>query len=1659
MPPQASTLAQLSSDPAQCVPFLLKVLASASSGTDVTSILPELIQLLSRPSGGTGQVRKLAYELCRHCTLAESDVQRLWECVRADANSTDAEVVASALRFMSALPATELTDRLVIGQLAQLLTPCLHAEAAVVRAAAVQALTAVLMLPEVQAAAASSSGLANSYEGLWDALSDSLLDERPFVVGLAAAATAQLLAWGTSGDASGFSGAGEAAAASSASSASPAAFMMAHVADRAAQRVAAALGPILETCGLVPAPGQVAVCDMLLALVQRMLASELRVAAGGPAPPPPPPGVPVPTLPSLASSVAAYMSGLLFAGDAAARTEAAGAVLALAADLAAAGPVAAVAAAGLPQALVLEAVQALFLLREREFVEAGLGDMCEAIAAALPALLPGARAQVLRSLWPLATHVGDVARRARIFSSAWAAAVGAEMDCRTSGAAPVITLGSTAPAAAAAMSAKAASVTSADDPLGLLAVLAAPSTTEAAAAGGPGANAAAAAEAGIVTAVPPAVSVTGLLGTPYMEALMAGRPPAAEVVAGSFTAAQAAASAATAASSSPSILTTVTSMARAAPPPPPGPSKAERTESGRIAAASGTAPADPVSGGKPGKPEKEKKGVFGGLFGGKSKDKSGKVGAETSAAAERAAEREAAAAAAAAAERQEAAAAAAAAAQRAAAAAASPAATPAAGGSLPDVKSGPSLEAAAVMSTRTIPHATLRHELLQCLLQQLANHPAAGTAAELAAEYAAAARHDRHPPTHATAGGLDGAAAGGGGAANATPPRRLTVVCQWAAMCSDVLAGSAVCVAWEPYVNPAITSQPSALATGRAPIDFNSLTVDLWLGLLQAAVQASRTAQAMLGRLVAEAAEAAAAAEAAGTNNTAFNYTGLGYGTPYGMTPGTGPSTSKLAPSITMESYCRALLSYLDEKANVMQGLIVKMLHAWGALAACVRPRVAWVASHCLALPGHWDDRWEALLGCLDALLGPRGTDVLGAARRADVMGSALAGSLYKAGRQAWADPSKPFLFDIPSASALCEAPEYEAAGLLAALSGMQHLTARLTNAIAEAVPHGAAGAAHGQAAAVAKRMEAVLRSFIGSEVAGLPHVRDWVRRILRSLATVLSYQPPVNLPVTVAALGFVAKRAHEADGTAPAADDDDDSSDASSAYHPDGEDTPSALPPALAAAAAAMAAAAAGNAQTPQAVEGGQDANAAAEGADGAAGGRPRGNSTTGTSYLVHSAVAAVPMWGYPFAPLCSVALQNSKRARRQRALLSHLASATAAAAAPRPVVASALAPLQPPEEGPAANPVLGGARLGYRLDQEAFWAALPSTHSPWQELTGPADPLLLRGCYARTPARGAGDAATVTVLLSAVNRLGVELVDVSLGLKTSGSLMPAAKRAASWELPRLAPHDRASASFKFKLLGYGELQLHLRLQLCPGPARTDATPLQLNCCPLDLPVAVLLRPPAQLPQAAEFFRIWNTLSARTELSGVCVWPGAEGGALLLSALLRQPLGCSWLEHTPSLGGYAAGFLAQTVAGDTLALALTTQLVPPPAPGGSAESFFSLSFRSDSPDLVLNLQAAAATWVQQLSSGTAALGSGGRPAAPAPSTRPPLHPRVAAMQQAYAASAAQVASVSGAPSLNTFASYGLPQGGAVAGTKDVSAAWLKSAALAEWQRLQSLAV
>ncbi len=50
------------------------------------------------------------------------------------------------------------------------------------------------------------------------------------------------------------------------------------------------------------------------------------------------------------------------------------------------------------------------------------------------------------------------------------------------------------------------------------------------------------------------------------------------------------------------------------------------------------------------------------------------------------------------------------------------------------------------------------------------------------------------------------------------------------------------------------------------------------------------------------------------------------------------------------------------------------------------------------------------------------------------------------------------------------------------------------------------------------------------------------------------------------------------------------------------------------------------------------------------------------------------------------------------------------------------------------------------------------------------------------------------------ALCRLPSELPGVTLSVKSSGPLLPLDRTAAGWELPRMAPHDRAAATIKVR-------------------------------------------------------------------------------------------------------------------------------------------------------------------------------------------------------------------------------------------------------------------
>ena len=118
----------------------------------------------------------------------------------------------------------------------------------------------------------SLAGPAFNYQERWARLADRLLDEEPLAVGATAAALCELLeaaaptadggaatAAPLPGLAGGVLGASPGAGAGACGTASL--YITRQAAGDVAARVAAALGPVLETCAFVPAPDQVGVFE------------------------------------------------------------------------------------------------------------------------------------------------------------------------------------------------------------------------------------------------------------------------------------------------------------------------------------------------------------------------------------------------------------------------------------------------------------------------------------------------------------------------------------------------------------------------------------------------------------------------------------------------------------------------------------------------------------------------------------------------------------------------------------------------------------------------------------------------------------------------------------------------------------------------------------------------------------------------------------------------------------------------------------------------------------------------------------------------------------------------------------------------------------------------------------------------------------------------------------------------------------------------------------------------------------------------------------------------------------------------------------------------------------------------------------------------------
>mmetsp|Transcript_8166 Transcript_8166/g.20174 ORF Transcript_8166/g.20174 Transcript_8166/m.20174 type:complete len:1334 (+) Transcript_8166:44-4045(+) len=365
---------------------------------------------------------------------------------------------------------------------------------------------------------------------------------------------------------------------------------------------------------------------------------------------------------------------------------------------------------------------------------------------------------------------------------------------------------------------------------------------------------------------------------------------------------------------------------------------------------------------------------------------------------------------------------------------------------------------------------------------------------------------------------------------------------------------------------------------------------------------------------------------------------------------------------------------------------------------------------------------------------------------------------------------------------------------------------------------------------------------------------------------------------------------------------------------------------------------------------------------------------------YVLQSGALYAP-WGYPFSwgPRAA-ALAPSRRARRSRTLASHVAAALSYILSGAPLLPGLLPgtlgsqQLTPHsarariEEGPALAVSWGAARL----DSPTFWSSLavepshapvlppPSLgnpgfgHGSQSELSGPGDPLLVMGSIsanAQDPSR-----LLLHAHIHVTNRAECDIVGASLHVLVHGpALVP--KRALIWSIPRLSPQDKASHTVPVRLLGFGRVELQVRLQLLPTVIYAAAAlelsgattasmydisgagivPLHLACEPLRVSmVAHMLKPPSPTSLSitpSGFFRTWSSLPARSELSGVCVWPGREGAALALSAMLRQPLTAVSVGFVPASSSYHAAFVGETALKEEVLMVVVGQLMPPLTP------------------------------------------------------------------------------------------------------------------------------
>ena len=1442
------------------------------------------------------------------------------------------EVQVAALGFLPHLPPRLVVDALLDrGDIAALVAPATRSPVPSVRAAATACLAAVLLLPDVQAAMAATPALVATADEWWGAVTDGLADPAADVILAALAATNKL-----------FEAAAEAARGATALRASAA---------RAALHVSLVMGPLIDTWRMLPSHAQVAVASLMGHIATAVIqldpsrhpqsggggiggsfggadadglsgggagAGALGVDASGLGG----------SLSAALGGVVSYLASALSSLNPAVKLEAARVLLRLSSAGRALPPLSATrVAAAVPPSVAASAVAALLELKERALVEAALSEVIGLVAGHLDALPPALRADVLRRLWPMIALLQSPTDRMAAFATGWRTALEMHLE-----AAAAVADGRGAPQDALLLPALLA------DPF-VQDVISARAAPPVASGAGTGALLPGAAAAGGAGGDGVLLSPSGARPSLDAGASFGGGGIAAGPTGGSFAGNPAAAGPTGASVSSTVPSSREPSTAGGLDSVPATPSgalqSAAKTVGDTLAGAAYSA-ADlargagislprfldaPLAASRGQLPASLKQEMVCALLGVLARHASAGLALQLPAGepVEPPAAKE---------EEEEAAKAQA---KGAGSSALSKGAQPPASPK-PDVPGNePSLGLPSPTAFSALPPSSPPPlpalPPVQVPPPQLPLHPNA--------------------------------------AAHGETQERAVL---WLDAVVAALQATAGCLHWEPLLPPPLPGQPPA---PRLPaveaVNLATVPADLWLQLLQGACAASRAVLRAHGHAGLKAVYRANAGRML-ARLTAFDVNGA-------------LARALEAAAVALQALVqRALAGWrslalatrpraLWVAAHYLE-LPAALEDTWAALLACLEDTLLRV--------------WRLEGDAHARLLAASARDGVLARRAAlpQLGGGAAAPGGGGSSKAAAAAQSQ---FDAAAASALVELPEYRADGLAAALCVLQYLawTVQAAAAAAGARRGGATAHAGPAEAALARRLLDVVKAAGAAEATGAD-LKEWTRRMARALAaaaeqdggnaaggaragaggpafTVAAPAAPAagklpggyNAVAGFNALGFGGGGSSSDDDSDSDSDggSDSDSDAAGSSSDSDGSKGNSGSGSERDSSSGSSSDAGGNNdsgsssdAPAEEAVKSPRSAARARRKAE-----RAREREAVARANLtVGNPEASSGAWGYPFTGPRARTLFISRRSRRHRLMRWHLAAALAASEA------EATAGPGGEHEAPGGTAAGGraltfaavgatddtgpvfGADSGFRLDSRAFWDGLlpgSGATSPWQELSGPSDPLVISGRYT-VAARGGAEQLLVD--LRAANRLALDVAGAEVAVRVVGPVRPE-RREASWPLPPLLPTEAAEHTLKLTPTGYGRIEVHARLVL---PVGGGAAAPALRCRPLVVGLARTLRVPRGLvPGPHGFLEAWASMPVGAELPVVAAWPGTDGMLLVLSALARQPLHCAWRRALPGVCGAQAAYVTAPAAApsESLALVVTLQLMPPPGWGAGA--------------------------------------------------------------------------------------------------------------------------